>query len=180
MLNFSLALSKSLCLPAMNTFVTFLAPVCARAEFIFKKLSFVGRSREPMRIVFATLIVVLGFPSLASEELSPKALEFLKEIGVDADAPQLKSVLNDVIKTPNGEVASVEELAKNKNKTALLRFISTRNFVQSYARDQNTRLPATDEYESSFLTPEEKVLVQPAFRKAGDELYLRSLQQQKK
>lgn len=133
-----------------------------------------------MRIVFGILLIALTSATSASAELSQKAVEFLKEIGVDAESDRVRSILNDAIQIHKEKVVSVEELAKNRNKTALLRFISTRNFVQAYVRDMNTRLPATDDYDASFLTLEEKVFVQPAFRRAGDELYLRSIQKQKK
>ena len=129
-------------------------------------------------IGFLLLSVVATVPATA--EPSQKTIEFLREIGVDPESERIKGISSDVIQSQKGEIASVEELAKKRNKAALLRFISTRNFVKAYVRDVNTRLPATDDYDASYLTPEEKTFVQPAFRKAGDELYLQSLQQKKK
>jgi len=119
------------------------------------------------------------FSSTAWAELSPKTVEYLKEIGLAPDSEQVKAVADDRIQMRNGEIASLNELARKKMRYDIMRFIRTRNFLQSYARDSNTRLPATDDYEAAFLTPAEKALVQPAFRKAGDELYLQSLKQKK-
>jgi hypothetical protein len=119
------------------------------------------------------------FSSFAWAELSPKTLEFLKEIGLDPESEQVKAIADDRIQMRNGEIASLDELARKKIKYDIIRFIKTRNFVQSYLRDSNTRLPPTDDYEGAFLTAEEKAFVQPAFRKAGDELYLQSLKHKK-
>jgi hypothetical protein len=132
-----------------------------------------------MRTLFCILVCTLISATSVAAELSQNAIEFLKEVGIDPGSERVRSILGDIVQTRSGEIASVEELAKKRNKAALLRFISTRNFVQAYVRDGNTRLPATEDYEPLFLTKEERAFVQPAFRKAGDELYLRSLQQKK-
>jgi hypothetical protein len=132
-----------------------------------------------MRTLFCILVCTLISATSVAAELSQNAIEFLKEVGIDPGSERVRSILGDIVQTRSGEIASVEELAKKRNKAALLRFICTRNFVQAYVRDGNTRLPATEDYEPLFLTKEERAFVQPAFRKAGDELYLRSLQQKK-
>lgn len=107
--------------------------------------------------------------------------DYLKAIGIDLQSAGVASVARDVVPLQDGGTASLDELAKQKkSKTEILRFVSTRLFVRAYREDPTTRLPATVDYEATYLTPEEKKLVQPAFRRAGDELYLRSLQQQKK
>jgi hypothetical protein len=167
-----LCFSMSFYSPILLNFSALLTPTDARAECSERRSTL-------MRTLFCIFVCALISASSAAAELSRSATEFMKEIGVDPASEKVRSLLNDVVQTRNGEIASVEEFASKRNKAALLRFISTRNFVQAYVRDGNTRLPATEDYEPLFLTKEEKAFVQPAFRKAGDELYLRSLQQKK-
>jgi len=70
---------------------------------------------------------------------------------------------------------NLEELALHKNALGIRRFVATRNFLRAYQADPNTRIPPAEDYESSYLTAGEKAIVRPAFRKAGDELYLNSM-----
>lgn len=134
-----------------------------------------------MRLAITLLSVMLlaAFPVFA--DLSETTTGYLKEVGIDPHSADIRSVSGDAIRTKNGEVASLDELARQKkSKAQIERFVSTRRFVKTYVQDQTTRLPATDRYDPAYLTDEEKAFVQPAFRKAGDELYLRSLQQKGK
>lgn len=133
-----------------------------------------------MRSVTLALGILLVSTATAFADLSPKTAEYLQTIGLDPHAGEIAAVENDTVLMRNGGVASLEVLAKQKKpKSEILRFVSTRRFVKAYLQDQNTRLPATDDYNAAYLTDEEKAFVQPAFRRAGDELYLRSLQQRK-
>jgi hypothetical protein len=115
----------------------------------------------------------------AAAELSPKAIEYLKEIGVDPESPPVKAAADDVVPDRQGKPVNLDELAQHKNAFGIRRFIATRNFLRAYQADPNTRIPLADDYEASFLTAEEKAIVRPAFRKAGDELYLNSMKQTK-
>jgi hypothetical protein len=126
--------------------------------------------------LLAFLVALLAsFPAAA--ELSPKAIEYLREIGVDPESAPVKAVAEDVVPDRQGKPVNLDELVRRKNAFAIRRFIATRNFLRAYQADPNTRIPRADDYESSFLTPEEKAIVRPAFRKAGDELYLNSMKQ---
>lgn len=134
-----------------------------------------------MRLAIALLSVILisVFPVLA--DLSATTNGYLKEVGLDPHSADIAGVAEDAIRTKNGDVASLDELARQKkSKAEIERFVGTRRFVKAYVRDQTTRLPAADRYDPAYLTDEEKAFVQPAFRKAGDELYLQSLQQKRK
>jgi len=113
----------------------------------------------------------------AAAELSPKAIEYLREIGVDPESAPVKAVADDVVPDRQGKPVNLDELARRKNGFGIRRFIATRNFLRAYQADPNTRIPRADDYESAFLTSEEKAIVRPAFRKAGDELYLNSMKQ---
>ena len=115
----------------------------------------------------------------AAAELSPKAIEYLKEIGLDPKSEKVKAVIDDVVSDRQGKPVNLDGLAQHKNGFAIRRFIATRNFLRAYQADPNTRIPLADDYEPLFLTMEEKAIVRPAFRKAGDELYLNSMQQNK-
>jgi len=125
-------------------------------------------------VAVVSIAVLSAFPVLA--DLSATTNGYLKEIGLDPQSAEIESVEAEAVPLRNG-VASLDELARQKkSKQEILRFVSTRRFVKAYRENSNTRLPAADDYDAAYLTDEEKALVQPAFRKAGDELYLRSLQ----
>lgn len=125
------------------------------------------------------MMVLAAAPVLA--DIAPSTSGYLKEIGLDPHAAEIESVANESVTMRNGGVASIDELAKQKkSKREILRFVSTRRFVKAYRENPNTRLPPADDYDAAYVTDEEKALVQPAFRKAGDELYLQSLQGKKK
>jgi hypothetical protein len=126
--------------------------------------------------LFAFLAALLTAPPAAAE-LSPKAIEYLKTIGLDPESAPVKAVSDDVVPDRQGKPVNLDELAQRKNAFGIRRFIATRNFLRAYQADPNTRIPAANDYESSYLTPEEKAIVRPAFRKAGDELYLNSMKQ---
>ncbi|HLL28884.1 MAG TPA: hypothetical protein VKT73_14700 [Xanthobacteraceae bacterium] len=134
-----------------------------------------------MRCVTGALLLSLPllFVTPVRAELSQKAIEYLKQIGVDPESARVKAVTDDVVPDRQGKLVSLEELALHKNAFAIHRFIATRNFLRAYQADNNTRIPSADDYESSFLTKEERAIVRPAFRKAGDELYLDSLNQKR-
>lgn len=136
-------------------------------------------------LVIALAALTLTMPKLmlvgSVADTVESTADYLKTIGIDLHSAEVAGVARDTIPLQGGGTASLDELAKQKkSKTEILRFISTRRFVRAYREDPNTRLPVTVDYEAAYLTPEERKLVQPAFRRAGDELYLRSLQQQKK
>jgi len=130
---------------------------------------------------FLILAFAAAFSILpARAGLSPEAREYLAEVGLDPNSAEIAPFAGDVVRTRNGPV-SIDDLARQKrSRREILRFVSTRRFVQEYRRDPGTRLPATDDYSAAYVSDDEKKMVQPAFRKAGDELYLRSLQQGKK
>jgi hypothetical protein len=91
----------------------------------------------------------------------------------------VKAVVDDAVPDRQGKPVNLDELAQRKNAFGIRRFIATRYFLRAYQADPNTRIPVADDYEPSFLTVEEKAIVRPAFRKAGDELYLNSMKQNK-
>jgi hypothetical protein len=126
-----------------------------------------------MPVCFTALLAALP----AAAELSPKAVEYLKEIGLDPQSAPVQAVADDVVPDRQGKPVNLDELAVHKNAFRIRRFIATRNFLRAYQADPNTRIPPAEDYEASFLTAEEKAIVRPAFRKAGDELYLNSMKQ---
>ena len=134
-----------------------------------------------MRLIAGLILflIVAALPVLA--DLTSSTSGYLKEIGIDPQSPEIESMADEKVAMRGGGVASIDEFAKQKkSKQEILRFVSTRRFVKAYRENPNTRLPAADDYDPAYVTDEEKTLVQPAFRKAGDELYLRSLQGKKK
>jgi len=130
-----------------------------------------------MRFFASLCFILLLAISPAAAELSAKAVEYLKEIGIDAAAPRVQAIASETVSDRHGRLISLETLALEKDAHGIRRFIATRNFLRAYQADSNTRIPSADDYEASFLTSEERAAVRPAFRKAGDELYLNSLKQ---
>jgi hypothetical protein len=131
--------------------------------------------RLSLPICLAALLA--AFPAAA--ELSPKAIEYLKAIGLDPESARVKAVADDAVPDRQGKPVNLEELALHKNAFGIHRFIATRNFLRAYQADPSTRIPSADDYEASYLTREERAIVRPAFRRAGDELYLDSLNQKR-
>jgi hypothetical protein len=135
---------------------------------------------KPMRLFIVLLSVVLLAAAPVLAELSATTGGYLQEIGIDPGSREIAAVANDRVRLRDGSVASLDELArKQKSKADIMRFVGTRHFVRAYRQDAATRLPATDRFDEMYLTDEERALVRPALRRAGDELYLRSLQQGK-
>jgi hypothetical protein len=134
-----------------------------------------------MRFLAALISVIFLAAAPVLADLAPATSGYLKEIGLDPQSPEIESVANESVLMRNGGIASLDALAKQKkSKQEILRFVGTRRFVRAYRENPDTRLPAADEYDAAYVTDEEKAIIQPAFRKAGDELYLRSLQGKKK
>ena len=137
-----------------------------------------GKNPDRMRALPAVLIaLLLPIAAPARAELSPKAVEYLRQIGVDPDSAKVKAVADDVVADRQGKPVSLDELARHRNAAAVHRFIATRTFLRAYQADPATRIPSADDYEAWYLTPAEKAIVRPAFRRAGDELYRNSLKQ---
>jgi hypothetical protein len=133
-----------------------------------------------MRLFVVLLSITLLAAAPVFAELSATTNGYLQEIGIDPDGSDIAAVAGDRIGLRDGTVASLDELARRqKSKADIMRFIGTRRFVQAYKQDAATRLPPTDRFDANYLTEEERALVRPALRRAGDELYLRSLQQGK-
>jgi hypothetical protein len=134
-----------------------------------------------MRRIVALFLFLFLLPAATSAgaELSPPAIAYLKEIGIDPESAAVKAVADDTVPDRQGKPLDLDALALGKNAADIRRFIATRNFLRAYQADPATRIPAADDYESSYLTPQEKAIVRPAFRKAGDELYLNALRQKK-
>jgi hypothetical protein len=134
-----------------------------------------------VRPLAAVLILLppLLIAAPARAELSPKAIAYLREIGIDPQSTAVEAVSDDALVDRQGAPLNLDALARQQNAFGVRRFIATRNFLRAYQADPNTRIPSADDYDASYLTPAEKALVRPAFRKAGDELYLNSLKQKK-
>lgn len=129
-------------------------------------------------VVLFSAALLAAAPVLA--ELSATTSGYLQEVGIDPQAGDVAAVAHDSVSLRDGGVASLDEFARQqKSKVDIMRFVGTRNFLQAYKQDPATRLPSTDRFDAAYLTDEERALVRPALRRAGDELYLRSLQQGK-
>lgn len=131
-----------------------------------------------MRLFVVLLSITLLAVAPVLAELSTATGGYLREVGIDPQASEVAAAANDRVGLRDGTVASLDELARRqKPKADIMRFVGTRGFVRAYRQDPATRLPPTDRFDANYLTEEERALIRPALRRAGDELYLRSLQQ---
>lgn len=95
--------------------------------------------------------------------LSPQATAFVKSIGLDPEEGDTFMV------EQHGEIKgsylgdpmtySLESLARQKKKNGVIRFVTTRAFIRRLEKDFDaTQMPA-ENYDASFLTAEELILV---------------------
>src|SRR5438477_4542947 len=87
-------------------------------------------TQRSMRIVIPACLAALLTALPAAAELSPKSIEFLKEIGIDPESPIIKAVADDAVPDRQGKPMNLEELALHKNALGIRRFVATRNFLR--------------------------------------------------
>jgi hypothetical protein len=115
------------------------------------------------------LIVILALSAVAisAHALSPKAESFLRQAGLDPQAPEVRRAEQDgVIHTDyNGdpEAHSLESLAATGKTNRVRTFVGTREFIRRLKKDSaGTPIPRSN-YDPLYLTPEERELVLKKF-----------------
>jgi hypothetical protein len=121
-----------------------------------------------MRKVVLVLCILSGSFTPVVAELSAKGAAFLQEIGIDPNAPLIKSIADDVV-IHKGDPTMLDEFASKRMKNAVSRFIKMRTFIRDYRRDPKTPLPAGDDFFYEFLTDEERVIVKALLDKRNKE-----------
>lgn len=108
-----------------------------------------------MRSGFIALIFAFGLSAAASAaELQPKSIAFLIELGFDPKSPKITDIVNDQVGERN-----LDNMAAERDKDGVKRFIATRNFVRQYRKNTKTPFPSREFYETRYLTAEEVTFV---------------------
>jgi hypothetical protein len=108
------------------------------------------------------LIVCLFAVALSAQAMSPKAEAFLRQAGIDLQAPEVRRAIKDgVISTTFGgdpEETSLESLALAGRTHGVKTFVETREFIRRLKKDfAHTSFP-TENYDPRYLTPDERKL----------------------
>ncbi len=86
--------------------------------------------------------------------VTPQAAAYLREIGIDPNAPDVVEVSQDAV-----GAYSLDSLAAQREETQVRRFIYTRIFMHRFLADPDNVRIEPDKYDISFLTPEEVKLI---------------------
>lgn len=86
--------------------------------------------------------------------VNPQAAAYLREIGIDPNAPDVVEVSQDAV-----GAYSLDALAAQREETQVRRFIYTRIFMHRFLADPDNVRIEPDKYDISFLTPEEVKLI---------------------
>ncbi|MBI2813445.1 MAG: hypothetical protein HYX71_04120 [Opitutae bacterium] len=115
-----------------------------------------------MRHVFATVLLASAVV-VSAAPLSPKALDYLKELGIDPDSAEVTGVLDDQInRGGDGKPFNLEAFATRRSESGVRNFIATRNFVRKFQKDPKTPFPSNDVYQMRYVTPEEVQFIRTA------------------
>ena len=115
-----------------------------------------------MRAILVSLS--FGFATVvATAALSPKALDYLKELGIDPNSAEVTGISDDRIADwTGGDANSLDDLATRRIESGVREFIATRNFIRKYLLDTKTPFPPNEIYEASYLKPEELQFIRTA------------------
>ena len=113
-----------------------------------------------------TIIVSLLFGSVAvvaAAALSPKALDYLRELGIDPGSAEVTDIIDDQInRGADGKPFSLDTFATRHSESGVRNFIATRNFVRKFQKDPKTPFPSNDVYQMRYVTPEEAQFIRTA------------------
>lgn len=115
-----------------------------------------------MRAIIVSLLFS-GAAVVAAAALSPKALDYLKELGIDPDSAEVNGIVDDqVVDWTGGGSNSLDDLATRRFERGVREFIATRNFIKKYLLNTKTPFPPNEAYEVTYLKPEELQFIRTA------------------
>ena len=115
-----------------------------------------------MRTMLATLLLG-GVTALSAAALSPKALDYLRELGIDPGSAEVTGIIDDQIGDwTGGDANSLDSLAPWRSERAVRSFIATRNFIRKFQKDTKTPFPSNEVYAARYLKPEELQFIRTA------------------
>lgn len=102
-----------------------------------------------LRIFLVTALVSLwALPAFAA--LGPTSIAFLKELGLDANSPEVVAVADDSV-----DGKTLDKIAARRDAMGVKRFIATRSFAHAFQKDTKTPFPPNDLYDIDYLSKEE-------------------------
>jgi hypothetical protein len=114
-----------------------------------------------MRTVIVSLLFG-GATVVAAAALSPKAVDYLKELGIDANSAEVASIIDDQTGSGAGSPFTIEVFATRRSESGVRNFIAMRNFIRKYLLDTKTPFPPNDVYHLRYLKPEEVQFIRTA------------------
>ena len=124
-----------------------------------------------MRTIIVSLLFG-GATVVAAAALSPKALDYLKELGIDPGSAEVTSIIVDQIGGgADGKPFSLDTFATRHSESGVRNFIATRNFIRKFQKDPKTPFPSNEVYQVRYLKPEELQFIRTAL---GGKLQLKA------
>ena len=103
-----------------------------------------------------------GAVVVAATALSPKAVDYLRELGIDPASEQVTGIIDDQTGSGAGSPFSIEVFATRRSESGVRNFIAMRNFIRKYLLDTKTPFPPNDAYHLRYLKPEELQFIRTA------------------
>lgn len=115
-----------------------------------------------MRAIIVSLLFA-GAAVVSTAALSPKALDYLKELGIDPGSAEVTSIIDDQIsRGADGKPFTLDTFAIQRSESGVRNFIATRNFIRKFQKDSKTPFPPFSVYQLRYLTPEEVQFIRKA------------------
>ena len=115
-----------------------------------------------MRTIIVSLLFG-GAAVVAAAALSPKALDYLRELGIDPGSAEITGIIDDQIgRGADGKPFNLDTFAIRRSESGVRNFIATRNFIRKFQKDSKTPFPPNDVYQTRYLTPEELQFIRTA------------------
>ena len=99
---------------------------------------------------------------VAAAALSPKAVDYLRELGIDPASEQVTGIIDDQTGRGAGSPYSLEDFATRRSESGVRNFIAMRNFIRKFQKDPKTPFPPNDAYRLRYLKPEELQFIRTA------------------
>lgn len=115
-----------------------------------------------MRTIIVSLLFC-GAAVVAAAALSPKALDYLKELGIDPNSAEVTGISDDQIgRGADGTRFGLEDIATRRSESGVRCFIATRNFIRKFLLNTKTPFPPNEVYDLDYLKPEELQFIRTA------------------
>ena len=107
-------------------------------------------------------LIFIGAAAVATAALSPKAVDYLRELKIDLNSAEVTGIIDDQTGSGAGSPFSLEVLATRRSESGVRNFIAMRNFIRKYLLDPKTPFPPNNVYYLRYLKPEELQFIRTA------------------